>query len=49
MQEEERQITLSDLDTSFGKMFLEHSQVQTEKTSMRSSKKPQELQSAVYL
>ena len=49
MQEEERQITLSDLDTSFGKMSLEHSQVQTEKTSMRSSKKPQELQTAAYL
>lgn len=49
MQEEERQITLSDLDTSFGKMSLEHSQVQTEKTSMRSSKKPQELQIAAYL
>ncbi len=49
MQEEERQITLSDLDTSFGKMSLEHSQVQTEKTSMRSSKKPQELRSAEYL
>lgn len=49
MQEEERQITLSDLDTSFGKMSLEHSQVQTEKTSMRFLKKPQELQTAVYL
>ena len=49
MQEEERQITLSDLDTSFGKMSPEHSQVQTEKTSMRSSKKPQELQTAAYL
>ena len=49
MQEEERQITLSDLDTSFGKMSLEHSQVQTEKTSMRSLKKPQELQTAAYL
>ena len=49
MQEEERQITLSDLDTSFGKMSPEHSQVQTEKISMRSSKKPQELQTAVYL
>ena len=49
MQEEERQITLSDLDTSFGKMSPEHSQVQTEKTSMRSLKKPQELQTAAYL
>ena len=49
MKEEERQITLSDLDTSFGKMSLEHSQVQMEKTSMRSSKKPQELQTAEYL
>lgn len=49
MQEEERQITLSDLDTSFGKMSPEHSQVQTEKTSMRSLKKPQKLQTATYL
>ncbi len=49
MQEEERQITLSDLDTSFGKMSPEHSQVQTEKTSMWSLKKPQELQTAAYL
>ena len=49
MQEEERQITLSNLDTSFGKMSPEHSQVQTEKTSMRSLKKPQELQTAAYL
>lgn len=49
MQEEERQITLSDLDTSFGKMSPEHSQVQTERTSMRSLKKPQELQTAAYL
>src|SRR5699024_6078800 len=49
MQVEERQITLSDLDTSFGKMFLEHSQVQEEKTSKRYLKKPQELQTAPYL
>lgn len=49
MQEEERQITLSDLDTSFGKMSPEHFQAQTEKTSMRSLKKPQELQTAAYL
>ncbi len=48
MQEEERQITLSDLDTSFGKMSLEHSQVQEEKTSKRYLKKPQELQTTPY-
>ena len=49
MKEEASQITLSDLDTSFGKMSLEHSLVQMEKTFTQSLKKPQELQTAAYL
>lgn len=39
MNEETYQITLSDLDTSFGKMSPEHSVPQTGKTSGRSSRR----------
>lgn len=49
MDREEKQITLFDLDTSFGKMSLEHSQVQEEKTLGQSLKKQQKLQTAEYL
>ena len=49
MVKEERQITLFDLDSSFGKMSLEHSHPQMEKISKQSLKKPQELQTAPYL
>ena len=49
MKEEGRQMTLYDLDTSFGKMSPEHSQVQGEKISKRYLKKPQELQTTPYL
>ena len=38
MQEEERQVTLSDLDTSFGKMSPEHLAAMEDETSYQSSK-----------
>lgn len=49
MEKTEKQMTLFDLDSSFGKMFPEHSHLKTEKISKRSLKKPSELQTAPYL
>lgn len=49
MENEAKQMSLFDLDTSFGKMYPEHSHPQTEKISKQSLKKPQELLTVPYL
>jgi hypothetical protein len=49
MGNEAKQMSLFDLDTSFGRMYLEHSHPQTEKISKQSLKKPQELLTVPYL
>src|SRR5665648_1297508 len=49
MQNEAKQMTLCDLDSSFGKTSLEHSHLQKEKISKQCLKKPQELLTTTYL
>lgn len=48
MQEETKQLTLADLDSSFRKMYQEHFLQPKEKTSKRCLKKPLELCQATY-
>ncbi len=49
MENEAKQMSLFDLDTSFGKMYPEHSHPQTEKISKQFLKKSQELLTVPYL
>lgn len=49
MNSEVYQLTLSDLDSSFGKMFPEPSPAPKARTSVRSSKKLSELRMAPYM